>query len=121
MINDYFNEFDTIVNNTERIVSSSVNKRKINDFLGIIEGQLVFDNGILDILEVVTVNHPKVEKSKYKYHFRDLENVMMFRYDNAPHHIHLASYPHHKHIGNTIDESMEPDIFQVINEVVNLK
>ena len=39
-----------------------------------------------------------------------------FRYDNAPHHPHLSTYPHHKHLGNELLPALEPNLVQVIAE-----
>lgn len=53
MITQYFIDFGNIVNGLDFVVNSEIQTRKINDFLGIIEGKLTFDNGFLDILEVI--------------------------------------------------------------------
>ncbi|NER02666.1 MAG: hypothetical protein F6K17_08515 [Okeania sp. SIO3C4] len=79
------------------MVSSGIQKRKVNDFFGIIEGIIVFEKGKLDVLEVIRELDGKFLKKKYKYHFRNIENEMIFRYDNMPHHKQLENFPHHKH------------------------
>jgi hypothetical protein len=119
MINDYFKGFSVIIDSTGFIVDSEIHKRKINDFLGIIEGKLLCGDYMLDILEVIEIIEDKLIKKKYKYHLRGLdENDMIFRYDNAPHHQDVQTYPHHKHLpdNKTID-SNEPDITQVLSEI----
>jgi hypothetical protein len=71
MINKYFTDFGNIINSLDFIVSLDIHERKVNDFQGIIEGKLIFDNGILETLEVVKVTDDRIFKKKYKYHFRN--------------------------------------------------
>jgi hypothetical protein len=35
---------------------------------------------------------------KYKFHLTNVNDEMVFRYDNAPHHLEIATYPHHKQV-----------------------
>ncbi len=41
------------------------------------------------------------------FHWQDSNNQMIARWDNAPHHKHLKTFPHHKHYGRQISESLE--------------
>jgi hypothetical protein len=97
-MNEYFAESENFVNNISFALKTQITKRKINEFLGIIEGQIHFTNGVLDFLEVIRIIKNKLEKKKYKYNFRDIKNELVFRYDNATHHLEVSTYPHHKHI-----------------------
>ena len=38
-----------------------------------------------------------------------------------PHHPHLSSFPHHKHIKNKIIESKEPELILIIKEIKDIK
>lgn len=117
MINHYFKDFADKITNFDLIVSSEIIERKVNDFFGIIEGKLYFENGILEFLEVITVYQNKLCKKKYKYHLRNKFDEMIFRYDNAPHHANITTFPHHKHLKNDITESEEPDILLILAEI----
>ena len=35
----------------------------------------------------------------YAFHFRDEADQCIFRYDNAPHHPGVETFPHHRHSG----------------------
>ncbi len=119
MISQYFINFGNIVNEFDFVVKSEIQIRKINDFLGIIEGKLSFDNSFLDILEVIRFTDNQIIKTKYKYHLQTNDGKMIFRYDNAPHHQNVATYPHHKHIGTEITESNEPELELILSEIRN--
>jgi hypothetical protein len=36
---------------------------------------------------------------QYAYYWLDADNSLLIGWDNAPHHSHLSSFPHHKHVG----------------------
>jgi len=42
---------------------------------------------------------------KYSYHWQNELNECLVRWDNAPHHQEISTYPFHKHIGK--DENIE--------------
>ena len=118
MIDSYFSQFDKIINQTDFIISSEIEMRKVNDFLGLIEGKIILQGGTLDILEVIRIKEEMVLKKKYKYHFRKMDNTLIFRYDNAPHHQGIETFPHHKHLANqSVIASQEPDLVQVLLEI----
>lgn len=117
MITDYFTEFERTIHSSSFVVSSDIEKRKVNDFFGIIEGIIVFEKGKLDVLEVVRELNGNFNKKKYKYHFRNLDNEMVFRYDNMPHHKHLDNFPHHKHLPTGLLSSQQPSFEKVMFEI----
>lgn len=47
----------------------------------------------------------------------DNQRQMVFRYDNAPHHPELPSYPNHKHIKNIVTSSALPSLKEILNEI----
>jgi len=55
---------------------------------------------------------------KYAYHYMR-EGRMVFRYDNASDITarELRTYPHHKHVGETIEESHAPTLREVLEEI----
>jgi hypothetical protein len=69
MISDYFIAFDKILTRAEFINVSEIDKRKINNYLGIIEAELFFENRILFIRELIKSSENILKKEKYKYFF----------------------------------------------------
>ena len=51
--------------------------------------------------EFLYESNDKLIKDKYRYHFIDKENKIK-RWDNAPHHRKIKSFPHHFHNGSQI-------------------
>lgn len=62
-----------------------------------------------DFIERIEINKQKINDS------------IVFRYDNMPHHPHLSSFPHHKHIKNKIIKSQEPELILIIKEIKDFK
>jgi hypothetical protein len=73
----------------------------------------LFDGSILHIKE-----YNDVSKRNYSYHWQDEHGKLLIRWDNAPHHKHIVTFPHHKHSNEILQESYEitlEDILKVIS------
>ena len=74
------------------------------------------DNSVLFIREYVDK-----EERNYSYHWQDLENNLILRWDNAPHHKSLKTYPHHKHHKDgKVEESFETTCEKILSEISRL-
>jgi len=52
---------------------------------------------------------------RYSFHvFHD--NRMIARWDNAPHHPGVKTFPHHKHVGGDIQDSEDMDVEKALAE-----
>ncbi|OQY59533.1 MAG: hypothetical protein B6245_06145 [Desulfobacteraceae bacterium 4572_88] len=69
-----------------------------------LRGEVRFcDNSRLSFFEMMQeVGKRKIRHTKYRFHYQDAGENLIFRYDNAPHHPHLSTFPDHKHMGNTV-------------------
>ena len=73
---------------------------------------------LLEISEAVVVEGNSLAFLDYRYHFQDPNDALIFRYDSAPHHRELNTFPHHKHLPNAVTPSAKPTIQQVIQEAL---
>ena len=100
---------------------------KLLDELEIIQNYNVLDyksfgDGIYYKIEVIFKNqnilHIKEymdeEERNYSYHFQDKNGNLITRWDNAPHHQNIITYPHHRHIDNKIIKSFETTIDEIL-------
>ena len=53
----------------------------------------------------------------YAFHWQDAEQQLRCRWDNAPHHEHISTHPHHKHVGDDIQPSEEISFEAVIEHI----
>lgn len=78
-----------------------------------------FEQGhLLEMNEAIVVVEDRLMPLDYRYHFQDQQNRLIFRYDSTPHFPGLLSFPHHKHLPETVIACEKPDIAQVIQEVM---
>jgi hypothetical protein len=71
------------------------------------------DNSILEITEIFVFD---ISKRKYSFQWMDENYDLKIRWDNAPHHRQIATFPHHKHIEQeeNIHESEEPTVEEIL-------
>jgi hypothetical protein len=70
-----------------------------DDYNGIVRGRAFFwDDSFLDLYEVVSTELGYPVRIHYAYTYLQGKQ-RVFRYDNAPHHPGVITFPHHKHIG----------------------
>jgi len=116
MIEKYFEEIENTISFFEKIRSYTITKKIYNDKLGFISGTISFeDDSQLQFVEVKNVEIE--EKIKYRYHYMEKEKKMIFRYDNAEHHKKIKTFPHHKHLENSVIESLELNLFDILLEI----
>jgi len=85
---------------------------------GYIEAKVIFQDGsILILFEFLRLVEDSVVREKYRYHYMNPDNKMIFRYDDAPHHKEISTFPNHKHVGEEIIESSLPQIKAVLEEI----
>jgi len=99
-----------LLNESEIIESYEIQDFKQgNDFYYIrIQAQLV-NNTTLFIRE-----YASEEDYSYSYHWQGMNLQLIVRWDNAPHHQQLTTYPHHKHVGEKVLPSFEIGISEVL-------
>ena len=72
---------------------------------------VLIDDSVLHIKEYYSV-----ESYLYSYHWQYKKGSMRTRWDNAPHHRHLRTFPDHKHIPQLV-ESEEMSLEDVLKEI----
>ena len=85
---------------------------------GYIKATVTFVNDSqLSIREFV---NGKLRKTDYAYHYQGSDGKLVFRYDNAPHHAHVTTFPHHKHMPDKPkpEPTSEKTVINVVSEIV---
>ena len=102
------NEFEDIIENSQVITQRQ--DSRIMEFR--VRLQLI-DNSILEITEIFVFD---INKRKYSFQRMDKNYDLKIRWDNAPHHRQIATFPHHKHIEleENIHESEEPTVEEIL-------
>jgi len=105
----YFDHLSGVIENSGS-VDAEVDFNQVDRSSGLVDAVLYFSDGSrLELTESVTIRQNKPLKQAYRYEYVQAGHAV-FRYDNAPHHPELSSYPHHKHIGLKILDTAEPTL-----------
>jgi hypothetical protein len=75
------------------------------------------DDSFLEISEALVVQEGTLTWLSYRYHWQDARGRLIHRYDNAPHHPEVGSFPHHKHVEETVAPSERPALFDLLAEI----
>ena len=115
MIHDYFSEVQKKLDASRWIIiEQSVNFDFVSEEMGIITGKLVFiDNSILEFMELVSK-----KEVEYRFQFMDKNKEMVNRWDSAPHHKEIATFPYHMHTKKGVKESKKANFFEILDIVV---
>lgn len=60
------------------------------------------------------------DSSKYSHHWQTQAGELLIRWDNAPHHHEVPSYPDHKHEGERLGSSTRVSVEEVLNEIATV-
>ncbi|RCV64506.1 hypothetical protein C5S53_08510 [Methanophagales archaeon] len=115
MIEDYFTEIESLLIASPIVLSFKTSKEKISEDRGWIKGSVIFTNGTqMHLFEYVKIdNSPCI--IKYAYHWQRKDGKLIKRWDNAPHHKGLETYPDHIHVGESVYSHENMDIKRVLD------
>ena len=118
LIEEYFQSIGSYITDCPYVAESQIRNDKRSFYIGVVEGEIRFtDNSFLHFIEFVNVKEG-VKRYKYSYHYQDKAENVVFRYDMAPHHKEIKTFPHHKHLGSEkVIESLAPSLSEVIQEI----
>ncbi len=117
LLQDYLNAVELAISSltnvyVEQYIEEILTAKRAN-----LRIRLRFTTGcLLELNEAVIVEVDSLVSLDYRYHCQDVQNRLLFCYDNTPHFPKLTSFPHHKHLPDDVIASVKPTIFQVIKE-----
>ncbi|MFH0775900.1 MAG: DUF6516 family protein [bacterium] len=117
-IKNYFRKVEDLINSCKAVQSAVITFDERSRYIGFIKGAIYFiDGSVLHLREFADVRE-KIEVYKYSYHYQK-EDKLIFRYDNAKDSSarQLSTFPEHKHIGNEVTASKEPELSQILDEI----
>ncbi len=78
----------------------------------------IYGGYVLHIAEYVTIDGNTLRCLKYRYQLQDKDDILVFRWDNAPHHKNIPTHPFHKHCQDgSIVSSKEMNLFLVMEQL----
>jgi len=114
----YAASIEATIHGCAMLVSYSLNAVQHSPNTAYVEGEVFFTDGSrLVFFEFLRSAPGGLNREKYRYHVMDAGNQLVFRYDNAPHHAKIATFPHHKHHPSDVTDSLAPSFAQVVEEI----
>jgi len=104
VINKYLNDLDALISASPAVVDVDIIRRDIRD-TGLEKIALyryrikLKDGSTIEITERLLEEGKKLDTTKYRYHWQTQSGKLIKRWDNAPHHPEIDTFPNHLHIG----------------------
>ncbi|MCD6552476.1 MAG: hypothetical protein J7M16_00540 [Anaerolineae bacterium] len=114
----YLKRLDAKLDEMSSVIVSSSILREVDVHLdmGFLKGRIVFlDGSTLDFSEQLPV-----ERAKFRFHYMDAENNLIARWDSAPHHRELSTFPFHVHTPQGVEEHQAITLLEVLEKVGGL-
>jgi len=102
----------------EGLITSKTIQQEIDGNLriGFIKGFVAFiDGSRLDFTEQLPT-----ERCKFRFHFMDNQQNLIVRWDSAPHHKELSTFPFHKHTEKGAEEHRSLTLLQTLEEIYKM-
>lgn len=102
------------------IHSFDVLSERVLEGIGLLRIRALLVNGdILYLLERFEETDGRIAVGKYSFHWQRADGSLIRRWDNAPHHPEITSFPNHLHEGdeNHVLAHEAVDVFQVLESI----
>jgi hypothetical protein len=104
MIEEYLYQIDELLSISPFVRDVEILRRSVwdTDFEKVLNYRyriLLSDGSFVEMTERVLEVHGTLEVTKYRHHWQDGNGVLIKRWDNAPHHPAIETFPHHQHQG----------------------
>jgi len=99
------------------IKNTSIDRKIVTKNRGYVKATITFINDSqLHIREFI---NSKLRKINYAYHYQGSDGKLIFRYNSAPHHTEVKTFPHHKHTPNKPEPepAKEKTIIDIVSEI----
>ena len=104
MIEEYLQQLDELLSVSPAVRDVEVIRRSQRDtewekVLHYRYRILLTDGGLVEMSERLVERRGMVTTTKYRYHWQDKHGHLLKRWDNAPHHPEIETFPDHLHDG----------------------
>jgi hypothetical protein len=109
-VRDYLDEVERLFLVSPAVRSFQIREREERLHEGFIRIRAILNNDdIFEAFEFVVATPNAVQTRTYRMHWQQSDGRLKRRWDNAPHHRDVLSFPHHVHVGLTDQvEASEP-------------
>lgn len=120
-LRDYYSKIESLLSEFSLITHFSVDFEEITDFIGYIKGKIeLMDGSVLYFFEFVEIQNNVPVLVKYKYQWQSPEGNLLKRWDNAPHHREINTFPDHVHDPAGVSPSPAMNLESILDNGLNI-
>jgi hypothetical protein len=103
-IEEYLQELDDLIDTAPEVVNVDITRLSVWDtgmeIVALYRYKLTLsDRSVLELTERLIEMRGTFTITKYRHHWQDRNAQIIKRWDNAPHHRDIKTFPHHVHAG----------------------
>jgi hypothetical protein len=116
---EYYQQTQCAIGESRLVIASTISFNEVDRNECYMRGVLtLFNECELHIAEYV-VTQPAIKRDKYRNHLQKTDGTLVSRWDNVPHHSHIAIFPDHRHDRDgTIHPSPAIGIPEVLQAII---
>lgn len=126
-VQEYLQELDETISASPEVIHVEVIRRTVwetgTEVVGLYRYKLnMSDGSLLELMERLVQEQQALTVSKYRHHWQDKDARIIKRWDNAPHHKQIKTFPHHLHEGsetNVVNHNVITGL-QIVNLVSSI-
>jgi hypothetical protein len=126
MIERYMNDLDVLISASAFIVDIDIIRRDIRD-TGLEKTALfryrikLIDESLIEITERILEERGGLTTTKYRYHWQTGSGKLIKRWDNAPHHPEIDTFPDHLHDGSeeNVKSFRKMNALDILTDIIN--
>ncbi|MEW6606945.1 MAG: DUF6516 family protein [bacterium] len=117
MIKWYFDKIQSMLREIEWLIKSeNIDYDILSDEMEIIKGEIIFvDGSTLEFKEMIFTGI-----TDYRFQYMGKNYELIRRWDTAPHHKEIKTFPYHMHTTEGVEESEKVDLPYVIEIIADM-
>ncbi len=120
------NDLDVLISASPSIVDIDIIRRDIRD-TGLEKTALfryrikLIDESLIEITERILEERGGLTTTKYRYHWQTGSGKLIKRWDNAPHHPEIDTFPDHLHDGSeeNVKSFRKMNALDILTDIIN--
>ncbi len=114
---DYLTHVKALIVLSSQVLHWTIVREEAQGDRGLLRYRLTLKDGsLLELFEFFLVTQAGVQITKYRFHWQRSDGQLRKRWDNAPHHPEIATYPYHVHDGE--EENVLPNESMNVEKVL---
>ncbi|MCZ7401929.1 MAG: DUF6516 family protein [Candidatus Methanoperedens sp.] len=117
MLENFLADFKATLTSSPIVKDIEIDDEFITSVSGFLDCTVeLIDGSTLYVTEYFTISGENIKHDKYSYHLQK-KGEFIIRWDNAPHHRELSTFPYHVHNKDGVNESKEMTINEILDEI----